>query len=66
MPYASRATWLALLRTVTAFTVGHSITLILATFGLTQASPAWVEPAIALSIAVTALLDLYPVEMDSF
>lgn len=60
--YASRATWLALLRTVTAFTLGHSITLMLATFGLTQASPLWVEPVIALSIAVTALLNLYPVK----
>ena len=59
--HAGRANWLALLRTVTAFTVGHSITLILATFGLTQASPAWVEPAIALSIAVTAGLNLRPV-----
>ena len=59
---ASRASWLALLRTVTAFTIGHSITLMLATFGLTQASPLWVEPAIALSIAVTALLNLHPVK----
>ena len=57
-----RATWLALLRTVTAFTIGHSITLMLATVGLTQASPRWVEPAIALSIAVTALLNLRPVK----
>ena len=53
--------WLALLRTITAFTIGHSITLMLATFGFTQASPAWVEPVIALSIAVTALLNLRPV-----
>ena len=60
--HAGRANWLALLRTVTAFTVGHSITLILATFGLTQASPAWVEPAIALSIAVTAGLNLRPLK----
>lgn len=60
--YASRATWLALLRTVTAFTLGHSITLMLATFGWTQASPLWVEPVIALSIAVTALLNLHPVK----
>ncbi len=60
--YASRATWMALLRTVTAFTIGHSITLMLATFGLTQASPAWVEPAIALSIVVTALLNLRPMK----
>lgn len=60
--YASRATWMALLRTVTAFTLGHSITLMLATLGLTQASPAWIEPAIALSIGVTALLNLRPVK----
>ena len=53
--------WLALLRTITAFTIGHSITLMLATFGLTQASPVWVEPVIALSIAVTAVLNLRPV-----
>ena len=59
--FARRGAWLALLRTVTAFTLGHSITLMLATFGWTQASPAWVEPVIALSIAVTALLNLRPV-----
>ena len=53
--------WWALLRTITAFTLGHSITLMLATFGLTQASPAWVEPVIALSIGVTAWLNLRPV-----
>ncbi len=61
-----RANWLALLRTVTAFTVGHSITLMLATFGWTQASPLWVEPVIALSIGVTALLNLYPVKWVRF
>ena len=53
--------WFALLRTITAFTIGHSITLMLATFGWTQASPVWVEPVIALSIGVTALLNLRPV-----
>lgn len=58
---ASGNVWLALLRTITAFTIGHSITLMLATFGWTQASPVWVEPVIALSIAVTALLNLRPV-----
>jgi len=59
--HAGRSNWMALLRTVTAFTIGHSITLMLATFGVTQASPAWVEPVIALSIAVTAWLNLRPV-----
>jgi hypothetical protein len=50
----------ALLRTVTAFTLGHSITLVLATFGWIG-SPAWVEPAIAVSIGISAWLNLYPV-----
>ncbi|MEO7941282.1 MAG: HupE/UreJ family protein [Burkholderiaceae bacterium] len=53
--------WAGLLRTVTAFTIGHSITLVLASLRWTEASPTWVEPAIALSIGVTALLNLYPV-----
>ncbi|SDP48145.1 HupE / UreJ protein [Rhodoferax sp. OV413] len=53
--------WWALLRTITAFTIGHSITLVLATLGVTEASPVWVEPVIAASIGVTALLNLYPV-----
>ena len=58
-----RSPWWSLLRTITAFTVGHSITLMLATFGWTEASPRWVEPAIAASIAFTALLNIYPVRV---
>ena len=50
----------ALIRTVTGFTVGHSITLVLATLGWIG-SPAWVEPAIAISIGISAWLNLYPV-----
>jgi HupE / UreJ protein len=50
----------ALLRTVTGFTIGHSITLVLATLGWI-ASPSWVEPAIAVTIGLSALLNLYPV-----
>lgn len=61
LPAENRANWLALLRTVTAFTLGHSLTLILATLGLTQASPSWVEPVIALSIVATAALNLRPI-----
>jgi HupE / UreJ protein len=49
----------ALLRTVTGFTIGHSITLVLASLGWI-ASPSWVEPAIAVTIGVSALLNLYP------
>ncbi|NJS35181.1 MAG: HupE/UreJ family protein [Brachymonas sp.] len=50
--------WKTLLITITAFTLGHSITLIAATLGWVG-SPAWVEPAIAASIAVTAALNLF-------
>ncbi len=49
--------WKALLITVTAFTLGHSITLISATLGWVG-SPSWVEPVIALSIAVAAAFNL--------
>ncbi len=58
---AQRATWVDLLRTVTAFTLGHSVTLIIATLGWLHASLAWVEPMIALSIIVTALLNVRPI-----
>jgi hypothetical protein len=50
----------ALMRTVTGFTIGHSVTLALATFGWIG-SPTWVEPAIAISIGVSAWFNLYPV-----
>lgn len=50
-----------LLLTVTGFTIGHSVTLALATLGGITASPVWVEPAIALTIAASAVLNLYPV-----
>jgi hydrogenase/urease accessory protein HupE len=43
-------TWRALLTIVTAFTVGHSITLSLAALNLVTPPPALIEPAIALSI----------------
>ncbi|MBC7435736.1 MAG: HupE/UreJ family protein [Bdellovibrionales bacterium] len=52
----------ALFTTVTGFTIGHSLTLVLATFGVISASPVWVEPAIAITIAVSALLNLFPVK----
>ncbi len=50
----------ALLRTVTGFTLGHSVTLGLASLGFIT-SPNWVEPAIAATIAASALLNLYPI-----
>lgn len=56
---ALRSQWRELLLTITAFTVGHSITLISATFGWVG-SPVWVEPAIAASIGVAAAVNLLP------
>ncbi len=51
----------ALLRTVTAFTIGHSLTLGLASIGWIVVPPNWVEPAIAITIGISAALNLYPV-----
>lgn len=42
--------WLALVKIVTAFTLGHSLTLSLAALSLLIPSPRLIEPAIALSI----------------
>jgi len=53
--------WRGLLAAVTAFTVGHSITLGLATLGWLRVGGPWVETMIVVSIGVTALLNLYPV-----
>lgn len=50
-----RATLLALAAVVSAFTIGHSLTLILAALGWVRLSPAIVEPAIAFSIFITAV-----------
>jgi HupE / UreJ protein len=56
--------WKALLITITAFTLGHSITLISATLGWVG-SPHWVEPVIALSIAVSAAFNLIKPRLPS-
>ena len=42
--------WIALVRIVTAFTIGHSITLSLAALNIFSPPPSIIEPAIALSI----------------
>jgi hypothetical protein len=47
--------WPMLLRTVTAFTVAHSITLALATFGYVSLPPPLVEALIALSILLVTV-----------
>jgi HupE / UreJ protein len=48
------------LKVVTAFTVAHSITLSLATLGVIQLPSRWVESAIALSVILSALNNIYP------
>lgn len=49
---------------ITSFTVAHSITLALATFGLVRLSPAVVEPLIALSIAYVGLENIVSRNLD--
>lgn len=55
----SRAVW-RLVQIISAFTLGHSVTLSLAALGWISA-PGWVEPAIAFTILFSALLNLYTV-----
>ncbi|MEX0893246.1 MAG: HupE/UreJ family protein [Gemmatimonadota bacterium] len=52
------AHWRQLLVLVTAFTVGHSLTLLLATLRLVSVSAAVVEPLIAATILATAAFNL--------
>ena len=55
-----RPTFWGVLRIVTAFTVAHSITLSLAVLGLIALPTAAVEAAIAASVVLAALNNLYP------
>jgi hypothetical protein len=48
------------LKIVTAFTLSHSLTLTLATLGVVSLPSRWVESAIAASVAVAALNNLFP------
>jgi hypothetical protein len=60
-PAGRSSDWLRMFSTVTAFTLGHSVTLGLVAMGWLRVSSDWVEPAIVLSIGISALLNLYPV-----
>jgi hypothetical protein len=53
------AQWRHLLVLVTAFTVGHTVTLALATLRLVSVSPAWIEFLIPLTIVVTGGYSLW-------
>ncbi len=48
-------------RIVTAFTVAHSITLTLAALGIVSLPSRWVESAIALSVVLAALNNVFPI-----
>ncbi len=58
----SIAQWRAVLILATAFTVGHSITLALASLDIIKVNTHWVEILIAVSIAYTAAYNLYKPE----
>lgn len=51
--------WRSLLLQVTGFTLAHSVTLALSTYGVVEVSPSIIEPLIALSIVYVALDNLF-------
>ncbi len=55
-----RAAFVDVFKIVTAFTLAHSITLSLATLGLVSLPSRWVESAIAASVVLAALNNLWP------
>jgi len=48
---------------LSSFTVAHGVTYSLATFGLVQVKPEWIEPIIALTIVATAAFGLFKVQL---
>jgi hypothetical protein len=56
-----RAAFWSVVRVVTAFTAAHSITLTLATLGYVSLPSRWVESAIAASVVLAALNNVWPV-----
>lgn len=52
---AVRAAWI-----VTAFTLAHSVTLALAALGLVRPASTWVEAAIAVSVLLAAINNIFP------
>ena len=51
--------WRKLLVLVTLFTVGHTISLLLANYGVVSVSGSWIECLIPITILVTALFNLF-------
>jgi len=52
------ADWRRVVALVTSFTIGHSLTLALATLGLVSFDKAWIEALIPVTIMLTALLNM--------
>ena len=57
LPFAVRQ-WKRLLGLVTIFTIGHSLSLVLATYGMVRVSMAWIEFLIPLSILIAAIYNI--------
>ena len=53
------ADWRQVLILITAFTIGHSLTLALSTFDVIRVNTRWVEFLIPLTIIITALINLF-------
>ena len=59
--------WKKVIILVTAFTIGHSITLALATLGFVSVDPDWIELLIPVTIVITASLNFfYKIPKGSF
>src|SRR5262249_57911702 len=55
-----RAAFLDVVKVVTAFTLAHSVTLSLAALGFVSPPSRWIESAIALSVVLAALNNIWP------
>lgn len=51
--------WLKVLILITAFTIGHTITLVLSVYNLIRYSQAWIEFLIPITILITAFTNLF-------
>lgn len=58
--------WKRVLILVTAFTIGHSITLALATLGIVKVDAEWIEFLIPLTIFITAVSNLFKNEENLY
>ncbi len=57
--------WKRVIILITAFTVGHSITLALATLNIVRANTQWIEFLIPLTILITALANIFKKDASS-